>query len=185
MEMEDEGDMPVWGRNAKRLRTGYNAPYGDEEEEELENEDEDEDNDEDEGQREMQVYDIRGVPVGFPFNAYDSQRVYMEKVIQSLQEVRPSRQATTTHRGLCLTARTEQERAAGEPHRYWQDAVSSVCLSCLAAAVAPLPVQLSTIRSRLRRWCVAVRGWACGHVSLRCHLRYDSTKPGRLVCRVA
>jgi len=90
MEMEDEGDMPVWGRNAKRLRTGKNAPYGDEdeEEEELENEDEDEDDDENEGQREMQVYDIRGVPVGFPFNAYDSQRVYMEKVIQSLQEVR-------------------------------------------------------------------------------------------------
>ena len=35
----------------------------------------------------MPRYDIRGVPVNFPFNAYDCQLVYMEKVIQALQEV--------------------------------------------------------------------------------------------------
>jgi hypothetical protein len=93
-KMEDEAEMPVWGRNAKRLRTGYRSPHEGQEEMEENEQDGAEDEDEDEGeegeerrQREMQVYDIRGVSVGFPFTAYDSQRVYMEKVIQSLQEV--------------------------------------------------------------------------------------------------
>lgn len=35
----------------------------------------------------MPTYDIRGVKVEFPFEAYECQKVYMEKVIQSLQEV--------------------------------------------------------------------------------------------------
>ncbi len=34
----------------------------------------------------MPVYEIRGVHVEFPFDAYTSQLVYMERVIQSLQE---------------------------------------------------------------------------------------------------
>ena len=29
---------------------------------------------------------VRGVPVEFPFEPYDCQRIYMEKVVQSLQE---------------------------------------------------------------------------------------------------
>lgn len=33
-------------------------------------------------------YRIRGVTVEFPYDAYDCQLLYMEKVIQSLQEVR-------------------------------------------------------------------------------------------------
>ncbi len=33
-------------------------------------------------------YQIRGVTVDFPFEAYDCQLIYMERVIQSLQEVR-------------------------------------------------------------------------------------------------
>lgn len=36
----------------------------------------------------MPRYKIRGIDVDFPFDAYDCQLVYMEKVIQSLQEVR-------------------------------------------------------------------------------------------------
>lgn len=36
----------------------------------------------------MPIYKIRGIDVDFPFEAYDCQIVYMEKVIQSLQEVR-------------------------------------------------------------------------------------------------
>lgn len=35
----------------------------------------------------MPTYNIRGIDVDFPFEAYDCQLVYMEKVIQSLQEV--------------------------------------------------------------------------------------------------
>jgi hypothetical protein len=35
----------------------------------------------------MPIYNIRGIDVDFPFQAYDCQVVYMEKVIQSLQEV--------------------------------------------------------------------------------------------------
>lgn len=36
---------------------------------------------------EMPTYNIRGIDVDFPFEAYDCQLVYMEKVIQSLQQV--------------------------------------------------------------------------------------------------
>lgn len=36
---------------------------------------------------EMPTYKIRGIDVDFPYEAYDSQLVYMDKVIQSLQEV--------------------------------------------------------------------------------------------------
>lgn len=35
----------------------------------------------------MPTYKIRGIDVEFPFEAYDCQLVYMEKVIQSLQNV--------------------------------------------------------------------------------------------------
>lgn len=35
----------------------------------------------------MPIYKIRGIDVDFPFEAYDCQIVYMEKVIQSLQDV--------------------------------------------------------------------------------------------------
>jgi regulator of telomere elongation helicase 1 len=38
----------------------------------------------------MPTYQIRGIAVEFPFDAYDCQKVYMEKVIQSLQEVQSS-----------------------------------------------------------------------------------------------
>lgn len=36
---------------------------------------------------EMPTYKIRGIDVDFPYEAYDSQVVYMDRVIQSLQEV--------------------------------------------------------------------------------------------------
>ncbi|RVW58323.1 hypothetical protein CK203_105054 [Vitis vinifera] len=36
----------------------------------------------------MPIYKIRGIDVDFPFEAYDCQLVYMEKVIQSLQELK-------------------------------------------------------------------------------------------------
>lgn len=39
------------------------------------------------GKEEMPTYKIRGIDVDFPFEAYDSQLVYMDKVIQSLQQV--------------------------------------------------------------------------------------------------
>lgn len=35
----------------------------------------------------MPTYSIRGIDVDFPFQAYECQIVYMEKVIRSLQEV--------------------------------------------------------------------------------------------------
>jgi len=36
----------------------------------------------------MPIYNIRGIEVDFPYDAYDCQIVYMDKVIQALQEVR-------------------------------------------------------------------------------------------------
>jgi hypothetical protein len=36
----------------------------------------------------MPTFTIRGVSVHFPFDPYDVQLIYMEKVIESLQEVR-------------------------------------------------------------------------------------------------
>lgn len=36
----------------------------------------------------MPIYNIRGINVDFPYDAYDSQVDYMDKVIQALQEVR-------------------------------------------------------------------------------------------------
>jgi regulator of telomere elongation helicase 1 len=35
----------------------------------------------------MPVYSIRGVNVDFPFDAYDCQITYMDRVIESLQQV--------------------------------------------------------------------------------------------------
>lgn len=35
----------------------------------------------------MPIYKIRGIDVDFPYNAYDSQIDYMNRVIQALQEV--------------------------------------------------------------------------------------------------
>jgi hypothetical protein len=35
----------------------------------------------------MPVYRIRGVDVDFPFDAYDCQITYMDRVLQSLQQV--------------------------------------------------------------------------------------------------
>jgi hypothetical protein len=36
----------------------------------------------------MPEYEIRGIKVNFPFEAYEVQKIYMERVIESLQEVR-------------------------------------------------------------------------------------------------
>jgi regulator of telomere elongation helicase 1 len=35
----------------------------------------------------MPRYEIRGVEVDFPYEAYECQLIYMERVIQALQEV--------------------------------------------------------------------------------------------------
>lgn len=36
----------------------------------------------------MPQYNVRGVKVEFPFQAYEVQQIYMEKVIEALQDVR-------------------------------------------------------------------------------------------------
>ncbi|PSR96116.1 Regulator of telomere elongation helicase [Actinidia chinensis var. chinensis] len=56
----------------------------------------------------MPTYKIRGVDVDFPFEAYDSQLVYMEKVIQSLQERFNAllESPTGTGKTLCLLCAT-------------------------------------------------------------------------------
>lgn len=105
-EGESFGSMPTWGRDAARFRGHFGRPHGGGN---LTNNDEDEgdcgpprqgDEDDEEGfddgddddeeisrSQTMETYDVRGVQVAFPYTAYDSQRVYMERVIQSLQEV--------------------------------------------------------------------------------------------------
>ncbi|KAK4765396.1 hypothetical protein SAY86_026486 [Trapa natans] len=56
----------------------------------------------------MPTYNIRGVSVDFPFEAYDCQLVYMEKVIQSLQERCNAllESPTGTGKTLCLLCAT-------------------------------------------------------------------------------
>ncbi|XP_020105851.1 regulator of telomere elongation helicase 1 isoform X2 [Ananas comosus] len=56
----------------------------------------------------MPIYKIRGIDVDFPFEAYDCQIVYMEKVIQSLQEGRNAllESPTGTGKTLCLLCAT-------------------------------------------------------------------------------
>lgn len=56
----------------------------------------------------MPTYSIRGIDVNFPFPAYDCQRVYMERVIQALQEGRNAllESPTGTGKTLCLLCAT-------------------------------------------------------------------------------
>ncbi|XP_004302912.1 PREDICTED: regulator of telomere elongation helicase 1 homolog [Fragaria vesca subsp. vesca] len=56
----------------------------------------------------MPTYDIRGIDVDFPFEAYDCQLVYMEKVIQSLQQRSNAllESPTGTGKTLCLLCAT-------------------------------------------------------------------------------
>ncbi|XP_058074806.1 regulator of telomere elongation helicase 1 homolog isoform X2 [Magnolia sinica] len=56
----------------------------------------------------MPIYKIRGIDVDFPFEAYDCQIVYMEKVIQSLQERSNAllESPTGTGKTLCLLCAT-------------------------------------------------------------------------------
>ncbi|KAM3747686.1 hypothetical protein ACB098_05G053700 [Castanea mollissima] len=56
----------------------------------------------------MPTYKIRGIDVDFPFEAYDSQLVYMEKVIQSLQQKCNAllESPTGTGKTLCLLCAT-------------------------------------------------------------------------------
>ncbi|KAG5537665.1 hypothetical protein RHGRI_024945 [Rhododendron griersonianum] len=56
----------------------------------------------------MPIYKIRGVDVDFPYEAYDCQLVYMEKVIQALQEKSNAllESPTGTGKTLCLLCAT-------------------------------------------------------------------------------
>ncbi|KAJ1687934.1 hypothetical protein LUZ63_019324 [Rhynchospora breviuscula] len=51
----------------------------------------------------MPIYKIRGIDVDFPFQAYDCQVVYMEKVIQSLQEGKNALLESPTGTGKTLS----------------------------------------------------------------------------------
>ncbi|KAF9615542.1 hypothetical protein IFM89_024390 [Coptis chinensis] len=65
----------------------------------------------------MPIYNIRGIDVDFPYEAYDCQIVYMEKVIQSLQERCNAllESPTGTGKTLCLLCATlAWRRSLGE-----------------------------------------------------------------------
>lgn len=65
----------------------------------------------------MPIYKIRGIDVDFPFEAYDCQIVYMEKVIQSLQDKCNAllESPTGTGKTLCLLCATlAWRRSLGE-----------------------------------------------------------------------
>ncbi|CAK8535776.1 unnamed protein product [Lathyrus sativus] len=56
----------------------------------------------------MPTYKVRGIDVDFPYEAYDSQLVYMDKVMQSLQEEKNAllESPTGTGKTLCLLCAT-------------------------------------------------------------------------------
>uniref|UniRef100_A0A803LNB6 Regulator of telomere elongation helicase 1 homolog n=1 Tax=Chenopodium quinoa TaxID=63459 RepID=A0A803LNB6_CHEQI len=65
----------------------------------------------------MPIYNIRGINVDFPYNAYDSQIDYMDKVIQSLQQKSNAllESPTGTGKTLCLLCATLAYRASLGP----------------------------------------------------------------------
>jgi hypothetical protein len=84
----------------------------------------------------MPSYNIRGVTVQFPYDAYQCQLIYMEKVIESLQEVRSKIMLPPIFRFFCVFSMVafifpgkpfdaslahfaEEKCAFGEPHRHW------------------------------------------------------------------
>ncbi|RUS13152.1 hypothetical protein BC937DRAFT_86261 [Endogone sp. FLAS-F59071] len=86
----------------------------------------------------MPHYNIRGITINFPFEAYDVQRVFMEKVIYSLQSKQNGLLESPTGTGKTLTllcaalawreawhARRQLERAIGLQFRRAQD---NLCL---------------------------------------------------------
>ncbi|KAL2904786.1 Regulator of telomere elongation helicase 1-like protein [Bienertia sinuspersici] len=72
----------------------------------------------------MPFYKIRGISVDFPYDAYDSQITYMDKVIQALQEKNNAllESPTGTGKTLCLLCATLAYRASLGPFSNGQTA---------------------------------------------------------------
>nr|XP_023900182.1 LOW QUALITY PROTEIN: regulator of telomere elongation helicase 1 homolog [Quercus suber] len=109
----------------------------------------------------MPTYKIRGIDVDFPFEAYDSQLVYMEKVIQSLQQKCNAllESPTGTGKMLCLLCATLAWRkslggfSTGVRERSSQSegSISDVSPSQGARSKLPTIVYASRTHSQIRQ----------------------------------
>ncbi len=61
-----------------------------------------------------QQYLIRGVPIEFPYPAYECQQIYMEKVIQAVQQEQNALLESPTGTGKCWGAGTRLLMASGQ-----------------------------------------------------------------------
>ncbi|KAK7842696.1 regulator of telomere elongation helicase 1 like protein [Quercus suber] len=120
----------------------------------------------------MPTYKIRGIDVDFPFEAYDSQLVYMEKVIQSLQQKCNAllESPTGTGKTLCLLCATLAWRkslggfSTGMRERSSQSegSISDVSPSQGARSKLPTIVYASRTHSQIRQVlneCVEAEAW--------------------------
>ncbi|XP_048493386.1 regulator of telomere elongation helicase 1 homolog isoform X3 [Beta vulgaris subsp. vulgaris] len=105
----------------------------------------------------MPIYNIRGINVDFPYDAYDSQVDYMDKVIQALQEKNNAllESPTGTGKTLCLLCATLAYRASLGPfstgQRAKENGSSDVSSSQSAGSMLPKIVYTSRTHSQLRQ----------------------------------
>ena len=76
----------------------------------------------------MPVYELGGVPVQFPYDAYEPQLLYMRTVIEALKEV-------TFVINHLVYHYVEEECFVRESHWYWQDPLSTLCNISMAFRV--------------------------------------------------
>ena len=106
----------------------------------------------------MPVYHIRGVEVHFPHPAYDCQLVYMERVIESLQEV--CSQYVHTHTHTHTLTHTERERGERKKKREREPSASSL-QSMMKECVLLAFLDVLLLSSNLAKWlpCISHQHW--------------------------
>uniref|UniRef100_A0A803LEM4 Regulator of telomere elongation helicase 1 homolog n=1 Tax=Chenopodium quinoa TaxID=63459 RepID=A0A803LEM4_CHEQI len=124
----------------------------------------------------MPIYNIRGINVDFPYNAYDSQIDYMDKVIQSLQQKSNAllESPTGTGKTLCLLCATLAYRASLGPFTTGlsvnKNESSDSQSSQPAGSLLPKIVYTSRTHSQLRQVIQELKktNYSCAGIEFRC-----------------
>ncbi|KAJ8452039.1 hypothetical protein Cgig2_016620 [Carnegiea gigantea] len=101
----------------------------------------------------MPIYNIRGIEVDFPYDAYDCQITYMDKVIQALQEKTNAllESPTGTGKTLCLLCATLAYRKSLGPFSLGMIPSSSSLKAKASGQLLPQIVYTSRTHSQLRQ----------------------------------